>query len=402
MKSKSKLFTKSDIVVIGQNYSTSLALIKAAGEADYSCIEVICSGSIPTKKKFSLSPDQVSKYTKRVIRIPRIDSAQVAKDLVIHLGSDEKKVVLPADDFCAEMLDSNKRLLSHYFLFPQVCDNNHRLSDYLNKGFQKELALHHGIATAMNWSIPIYKGIEPNIPADIIYPCITKPRSSVGMPKSYIQKCDNLEQLRELLRKISANCSCEILVEQYIAVETEFTIPGISDGHKVYIPAFIRKTLIGRGDHRGVTICGRVESANRYDEIRNKLVRLMEEIQFSGNFDIEIFYSNNRFYLNEINFRNGAGGYGLTKAGLNLPAIYIQSLLDALPISLPNCGFEEKTFVNDKAALDYYTAGFCSYMEYRKIKKKEIHFIDDSSDWRSKLSFKLLATKLVFKTLVKN
>lgn len=395
-----------EVIIIGQNYNTSLGLIKSIGEGGFRCATVKFKRKASTLRAYlqvPFSPDICSKYVKKWVQIPREPEETLIQGLIDNFGDKtNKKLILPADDYCAHVLDKNHLLLTEYFHVPHITDGEHSLGYYMDKQNQKTIADKCGIDVSKTWSVKITKGVNPIIPNDIVYPCITKPQSSIGLPKSYIQKCNNQTELQTLLNQISQKSSCEILVEEYIKVEEEFTIPGISNGTDVLIPSFLKKIVIGKGSHKGVTICGKVENSNRYSKECSKLVTLMQNIGFTGVFDIEVLKSGNKFYLNEINFRNGAAGLSLTKAGINLPSIYVSHLLNGTPLNFSYSQFKELTFVNDKAALEYYLAGECSKSEYKDlINKVSIRLIDNKDDKGAQLSFNMLRYKALLSKSIK-
>lgn len=391
----------SEVIIIGQNYNTSLGLIKSLGEGGFKC------GTVKFKRKKSfvrnllqipISPDLCSKYVDKWVTIPREPETTLINGLISNFGDKtHKKIILPADDYCAFALDNNYHLLSEYFHVPHIINRIHSLKYYMDKQNQKVIAKSSGINISKTWSVNIEKGKRISIPKDVIYPCITKPQSSIGLPKSYIQKCNNEDELFSLLNHIADETSCKILIEEYIEVEEEFTIPGISDGVNVVIPAFLKKIVIGRGAHKGVTICGKVEDSKLYQEECSKLISLIKNVGYTGIFDIEVLKSKDKFYLNEINFRNGAAGLSLTKAGINLPVIYVHNLSNGTQIVVSCPQFKELTFVNDKAALEHYLADECTKYEYNKIVNDvKVRLIDNTDDRLAQLSFKLLRIKSLF------
>jgi len=391
----------NEVIIIGQNYNTSLGLIKSLGEGGFKCATVKFKRNksfVRNLLQIPISPDLCSKYVDKWVTIPREPETTLINGLISNFGNKtHKKYILPADDYCAFALDNNYNLLSEYFHVPHIINRIHSLKYYMDKQNQKVIAENSGINISKTWSINIKKGERISIPKDVIYPCITKPQSSIGLPKSYIQKCNNKDELFSLLNHFANETSCKILVEEYIEVEEEFTIPGISDGVNIIIPAFLKKIVIGRGAHKGVTICGKVEDSKLYQEECAKLISLMKNIGFTGIFDIELLKSRDKFYLNEINFRNGAAGFSLTKAGINLPFIYVNNLLKGIPLAVSCSQLKELTFVNDKAALEYYLVDECTKSEYyRIINDVNVRLIDNTDDRLAQLSFKLFRLKSLF------
>lgn len=383
----------NQVIIIGQNYSTSLGLIRSFGEDGYDCFVARCApGSTDNLKHAFTKPDVFSRYVKKAISIDRKTKQHVVDRLISEFSnSEKKKILVPADDYSAALISEFSDKLSPHFFFPDIKEKKYNVDYVMDKNRQKEFAEFCGIHVARNWTISIDKDKDLSLPQNIEYPCILKPLASVGLPKSYIQRCDSKEQLSSLLQRIASERSCKLLVEQFIPVEKEFTIPGISDGNQVYIPAFLEKTLISEGAHKGVTIQGIVRKSSDFCSVHKQLIRLIQSIKFDGIFDIEILFSNGKYFFNEINFRNGAAAYALTRAGINLPAVWARSKTENSALQIDDSVAKNLTFVSDKAAYEYMLAGYCTKREYRNIcKSADLLLIKNGHDWKSTIAFELL------------
>lgn len=386
-----------DVVVIGQNYSTSLGLIQATGEAGFSCGLVKSVVNVPK----ALTPDLASNYVVRYVICHRHRDQECMKALIEEFSSKEKRLVLlPSDDYSVALIDRNREQLAKHFYLPQIAGGAGSLVHNMDKFHQGKIALSVGLQTANNWTI---KAGSTTLPDDIIFPCITKPQVSIGSPKSYIKKCVSAEELRTVLEEIGSNKPCDVLIEEFVEVRQEFTVPGVSINGEVIIPAFIKKTLIGKGIHRGVTISGKVLSTSHFPKrIIDTLKSFVVEMAYEGIFDIELFLTDNGFYFNEMNLRYGAAGYSLTRAGINLPALYVRSCANqqsVLPNSLQRDGL---TFVSDKAALDYLISRHIGYRTYRKlVGEADFRFLVDNKDKGARNAFKKIERKVVISNIIK-
>lgn len=385
-----------EIVVIGKNYSTSLGIIKAVGEAGNKVIAI----RPYEKKKPSLAPEASSRYVEKVEYVQCEDEKKII-DLLIHkVAADRKKrLVIPTDDASASLLDKHADVLKDYFFVPQCNDRPGDLTFYMDKGVQKEYAKKCDIDVAEGWTIDVKNG-KYNLPSNIIFPCYMKPQVSIGAPKSYIRKCDDIQELICYLEEIAQKGDCCILVEQYIAIEKEYVVPGISCGQMVVIPAFIEKIKIGSGAHKGVTMKGRVVSPSTSDDLRDKLVAFVKCFHFKGIFDIEILESGGRFFFNELNLRNGAATYGITASDVNLPDIFCKYMLEGIePTQDQACTFG-KVFVSEKVELEAFRDGYLSWKEYRNdVKESDIRFIKDCKDIKPYLQFRILEGKAIMKRI---
>lgn len=400
--SKNKINTRSDkmnkklpIVVIGQNYCTSLGIIKALGEAGFR-VEV---GRRTIGKSHFSTPDMKSKYVDKAIYLHTGSDDEMIKSIIENFApSYDRKIIIPTDDFCVALIDRYYDELSIYFILPNVKNKQGAVSRLMDKSLQNELAEKSGIKVASSLIIQISSKDNIVIPENTPYPCLIKPIESVGHPKSYIQKCENREELITKISKVAQKQDCSMLVEQFIDIEKEYTIPGIAIGDDVIIPAVIEKFRTGDGEHKGVTISGKVRNSNIIGDIVGKLKAFVGGTGFQGIFDIELMQSKDELFFNEINLRNGAAGYSLTKSGINLPAMYVDYLTNQIEQESQEQFTPELTFVNEKAALENYISGFCSFRTLIKtITNADIKFILISNDINVYLRFCLISLGLIIR-----
>lgn len=373
------------VLVIGKNYSTSLGIVRALGCMGIK-VDVIRCG------QDRLCPELCSKYICNWYKSKSSSDNDVMEALQIYKSKykkdDYKILVIPSDDASARFLDQNYNTFKNDFIVPQAGTQAGDLARYMDKNCQKKLAEASGLSVAKGWSVFISEDGTYNIPNDISYPCYTKPQISVGFPKSYIKKCDTKEQLETLLTEVAQNYTrAEILVEEYIEIDKEYVIPGVSLGQSSCIPAFIEKCSIGKGQHKGVTESGSVISSKQFASTKEKLSMLMKKVALFGLFDIEMIESQGILYFNELNLRNGAATYGVTMAGVNLPYLLV---------SFYNNGFDdfEKidikntiTFVSEKVAFDDYRAGYSTWNDYKNKIKKRSRFLLDWHDIKPYLCY---------------
>lgn len=389
-----------DIVVLGQNYSTSLGLIQAAGEAGYG-IGVVHCAAYPVKHR---PLETRSKYVLDYMIVPnRSDEQQVLSMLISRFSSKNRKVVLlPADDFSAGLLDRNLLELEKYFALPNSRHSAGGIIRCMDKGIQSTMAVAAGLSTAKWWQIVLDYGKAPIIPDDVIYPCITKPLISIGSHKTYIRRCDNRDSLETFLKEIVRDRPCTILVEEYIDIEEEYTVPILAIGEEVFIPAFLKKKRTGEGVHKGVTIVGTVISSGHFPQVVDSMKRMVRQAGLQGIFDIELLQNGNTVYFNELNLRNGAAGYSLTRAGINFPAMWINYCQrHQLPKS--KLHFKEGlTFINDKALIENYGAGYMSWIDYRRlIHYADFRFLFDSGDATIKREILKIEIKTILSRILK-
>ena len=397
------------VIVIGRNYSTSLGVIRAMGKAGYSTTIIKSVAKTPK----SPTPELVSKYIEKFYCSS--GEEEILRCLKKLADKNVKKLVIPTDDVCAAYLDEHYDKLSRYFYLPSLDGQQGKLTQLMDKYAQKSYVRACGLKCAESVVVEVTSDGKFSIPDEVVYPCYTKPLLSIGNPKGYIKRCDTKEELKALLEKVAKNGENRILVEEYLDIEAEYVVPGAAfaagrsdEGNSapqsdVIIPALIKKTKIGSGEHKGVTMMGVIaEESDAVSAVRKKLCKLLSDIKMTGLFDIELIYSRGEFYFNELNLRYGAAGYGITAAGVNLPGIYADYMLKgSVPAESkirPGAGF-----VSEKVALDDFRAGFSSWSEYKKnLKSAEIRFIrsdDDPAPYKiyKKLEFKSRIRRIVNK-----
>lgn len=390
-----------DIVVIGQNYSTSLGLIQAAGEAGYG-VGVVHSTVHPVKHQ---PLETKSKYVRDYIIIEnRAEENRLLSLIIDRFSSNGQKVVLlPSDDYSAALLDRNLSELEKYFYLPNSSNTAGEIIRCMDKGRQAKMAIEAGLPKAKCWEIVLDGGSEVAIPDGIVYPCITKPLRSISTPKTYIRRCNNGSELRELLTLINLERPCPVLIEEFINVDTEYTVPILSMGGSVVIPAVLEKFSTGSGGHKGVTIAGKVVSSLHFTDVVNKLKILIKKAELQGIFDIELFKSGDNFFFNELNLRYGAAGYALTRAGVNIPALWIEYCNNKQLLSEDFHLSDGLSFVSDKAAIESLDSGYLRLRDYRRlVSSVDFRFLVDNSDTPVNQGFRRIERRTIFYRMIKS
>ena len=234
-----------------------------------------------------------------------------------------------------------------------------------------------GLNVAEGW-IAIFEDGEYHIPQGITYPCFTKPNESYKRPlKHLMKKCCNEQELISHLNEISKVSHDTILIEQYIKIEKEYGILGVSIEEKVVIPAIILKT----SNYHGVTATGVISPIDSKKDLREKLCQFIEKLNLTGLFDIDMYESNGILYFNELNLRFGAGGFAVVKAAINLPQLFIEHFrgIDIKTNIAPV--FAKQTFASDKVCFEKFKAFHWSLSEYKKnINSVDFTFLNQEFD----------------------
>ncbi len=369
MKSGAK---KPLAIVMCRNYSMRLGIARAAGMAG--CDVVV----IQTQRRdINPSIDIVSKYVveSKLSREP--DSTALIETIMGYRTAERPVILLPSDDWTASVVDSHLDILSHHFLTPHVEHRQGAVLEIMDKWRQKELARAAGANVAKGW-ICHHEKRGYIIPDDVTYPCFTKPvESYTGPMKSYLQRCENKEQLQNLLQSIPTTYQKDILIEEYHAIDKEYAVLGLSLGDHSIIPAFIQM----ESSMEGVTATGSVHPISQLPEMEEVLTRFMASTHLTGLFDIDLYESGGKIYFNELNARYGASGYAVTKGVANLPELFIRHILGEPEYSNIPSKFPVQTFANEKVCLDMLYMGLVGYHQYKRwLNEADIRFIQQPDD----------------------
>lgn len=344
---------KQKVIVLGRNYTSRLGMIRAAGMVGYQVIVIKTEhGSGYKKEKI----DQSSKYVYDYYCAPEPNEDELVAILNEKCKSESfKNIIIPTDDYTASVIDRRQKDLEDNFLFPNINHEPGAVVYYMNKELQKELARKVGLHVAEGWNAR-FDGKKFEIPEGVFFPCFVKPRISFEGSKFYMKKCCTQQELENHLESVAEDLvkkkkQTDLLIEQFINIEKEYVISGVTNGKDVLIPIFIEKGLI----HLGVTGTGTLNSCSRFEVEANKLQEMVKGFSFVGLIDIEMYESNNVMYFNELNMRFGAAGYAVTAVGINLPNILIQELQGKGPeYVVKDRSFVGKQFASEKVCYQEY------------------------------------------------
>lgn len=311
------------IIVIGGTHHNTLSIIRCLGRVGYS-INLILIG----KKSFVSK----SKYINRIFIIA--EESQIPQLLIKNYCNEENSpIIISCSDLVQNCIDCNyDNLKNHFVVFN--CKKQGCLTYYMNKQIQDSAAESVGFLTPKSF-------VYDNDLEEAIYPCMLKPVESInGGKKVFI--CENKEQANQSISQFDIDT--KIQVQQYIKKDYEIVILGMSTQHGIYIPGFIRK----HRDYDGGTLYSETFSIDNLPiDVVDKCKKLVSGIGYEGLFGIELIVSNSRYYFIEINLRNDATTYALAIAGVNLPALYVNSYKtggDSIP---------ESKVKNIKAIVDF-------------------------------------------------
>lgn len=391
---------KQKVVIIGHGYLSRLALIRSLGQAGYDVLVIVTMyGTVSTKKPF----DCYSKYVSDVQYCNAKDGESLIKILQEYCVFDgQKTIIIPDSDWSASIIDDKKEALSEHFLFPCVNDKGIGVTDWMDKERQKKLARTIGLAAPHTTTLHITGG-ETLTLSDIDYPCFTKALTTKGGGKQWFRRCVNEEELSKALASFSKSGDADILVEDYIDIEKEFAVVGLTDGVSVIIPGVIQ-FIENCQSHLGIARKGKILPIDGFEKLIELFKEYVKETHFVGLFDIDFLYSKGEFFFCEMNFRYGGSGYAYTKSGINLPAMFVEMMLGRLNLhdAADMAIREERTYVNERMLLDDLKARHISIRDFnRSINRSDIRFVPDSVDKKPEKFFRKLVIKGEIKYILK-
>lgn len=396
------------VVVIGNSFTSRLAVIHAL--ASMGCeITVVCIGFFPELRRGktpSIPADCHSRYVSRVLFFERNEGREGLVRLLLNKCADtkEKVLLIPTSDFSVVAIDTNQNLLEKSFVFSHIRHKEGAIEQWMNKEQQKMQARKVGLTAPASIVLKSTNNTY-QIPEGIHFPCFTKPLASIDGGKQCQRRCNTQEELQNVVNKAERLGIKELLVEDYIQINTEYAVLGWSDGENVHIPAII-SFIEGSKSHKGIAMLGKVMPVAGFESLLAQFKSLILSIGYVGIFDIDFFESNGAFYFAEINFRIGGSCHAVTAAGVNLPAIMVRNMQNQ-PSTINNELISRTyTFVNERMCLDDWYQGYISsYSYHQRIKSADISFVVDPEDSAPTESFnreyrcKLFSPKRIVKRI---
>lgn len=348
------------VVIIGKNYSTTLGVVRSLGMAGHE-VWLLHTGWSKEPVPFIAAK---SKYVKRYEYAYVRDIDNVLNILLTKYKKEGEKIVLiPTDDVNTQTVDVNAEVLSQYFYLPSINKRCGEIDRFMDKAIQKAFAKKCGFNVAQSCMVNI-RNKEYTIPQEISYPCITKPVLSNNSNKKDICTCSNLEQLRIALDRLAQRGDFDVMLEEYLTIEDEFTVTGYSWGKECFLPYVIKKIRTAV-NHKGVTSIGELQQPDNYDFIQT-IKLFLSNLCYYGLCDIEIIKSNGKFYFNEMNLRGGAPLFAITRAGVNLPDLLVKRYYGEVIQESFSSYSTPPRFVSEKAEFEDYLSRDVTFGKYLK------------------------------------
>lgn len=290
------------IIIVGATHHNTLGLIRCIGRAGLRADLILIDRLLSYVAK--------SKYLDNIYLI---NSENQLVDILLAKYADcqSKVIILPCSDLSASILDENFNLLKNRFIFPNAGKQG-RLTRFMNKHLQAELALEVGFLTPQSFELDKIRS----------YPCLLKPAESINGGKN-IQICNNEQELPEAIKCF--NGDTKLLAQEYLRKDGEIVLLGFSVNGEVSIPGVVIK----HRDFKGSTLYSEVKSADYVDSSLIESAKvLIGKMNYEGLFGIEFILKDGKYYFIEANLRADATTYSLAIAGVNLPQLYISAIAE--------------------------------------------------------------------------
>lgn len=321
---RKKLF-KNRAIVIGGNHLNTLGVVRSLGEMGVPVYLILTSkkGGYVNKSRYVTQSWEVNCLEDDVINI-----------LISNFISDRyKPVIIPTSDFAMKVIDCNYNMLRQKYIVPNAGCTEGKVVELMNKSIMNKIAVEAGFNIPESWELD-FDSTGIFIPKEIVYPCIVKPLCSIEGKKSDINICQNRSELKNSLLRLKDDYN-RVLVQEYIYGKNDRMLEVIGcitlNKGMAIMPGVIKK-IREYPLNAGSTSYAVVTKDCEYID-KGSISNLMKRICFRGIFDMEFKYANGKIYFIEVNFRNGAPGYVLTKMGINLPYLWY---LEAIGVNIDN------------------------------------------------------------------
>jgi len=302
-------------IVFAIEHYNPLGIIRSLGEAGVNPVYIAVNGRV-----------RVASASKYISKCFPVESVEEGYDVLIKefgdvYESEEKPLIFCSDDKTIGFLDQQYNSLKDRFLFYNAGKNG-RINEFMDKKKILDLAVKHGV--------PVLKSrvlMHGEVPDDLEYPIITKAISpNSGAWKADVHICENAEELKTAYDNIE---SPEILVQRFINKKTEMAIEGFCANHGKDFFGSIQSNYqyVIKGYYSPFMYCKNFDDI----DLGKKLNAMMEEIGYEGIFEIEFLVDqDDSLYFLEFNFRNSTWSYASTVAGMPLPMLWADGMIDGV------------------------------------------------------------------------
>ena len=290
--------------------------------------------------------------------------------LMEYASIDDRQIVLfPTDDVTMAIIDRNRDNLRQHFIMPCINKGEGSILEYMDKNIQSDMASRAGLSTPEQTVVSLKSNYEAKC-EEVKFPCFVKPVDSISGYKTEMKKCKDFHELISHLNWLkSAYSGRNIIIQEFLDIEHEYDVAGVSKPDGILIPGVIEKTRTAMYE-RGVAMCGRMVGSEVLGDLLPKISDMIRNIGYVGMFDIDLIKCRENIYFGEINFRSGGLNFAYFLNGVNLPDIYIRSITDNEDGAEKSMKCETgKSFIYEKVAWEDYIHGYINHRELKEFVK---------------------------------
>lgn len=157
------------------------------------------------------------------------------------------------------------------------------------------------------------------------FPVILKPRASVLGRKADIAVCYDIQEYDSACQRFRNNACYDVLQQEFVSgceIE-EIAVPGVCVNLEDSLVAGVvhKRRIAGNGSTCFADFCP------DFDDLPLAPIRnFISRSRYQGIFDMEFLKVEGHYYFIECNYRNGAYGYAVSRAGINLPVLWTTKL----------------------------------------------------------------------------
>lgn len=308
---------KATAIVIGGGTYNDLGVIRSCGETGMNVVSIT-----PLKL---VMPIYKSKYIYKHISID-INNEDILFGTILKSCKEVagKVYLYPTTDFSAYVVDKYYDRFGIECIVPNSAGN---LKQLMSKDIQTDYAHNARLLTPQTkrFNIEYVDTIDFNVP------CIIKPLMSINGEKSDISICRSEDELLNVVRSYKLKKQFQIIVQELIESPylQEIAVPGVSlqSGEIIIKGIVLKKRIRGNGSTVYAVYEPEIDA-----NLKMSIINFIRSTDYKGIFDIEFLNVGDKYYFIECNFRNGAYGYAITKAGFNLPGIVSGVSEDSKPV----------------------------------------------------------------------
>lgn len=304
-------------VIIGLYGPNALGLVRSLGEEEIPMIGIRVKSQDPSIAMYSKYLDPKDVYTVETFADITDTLAKIAN--IYHITRENKGIVFVSDEDPFELLYKHYSKLEEFYKLPIIPERDP--IELMDKITNVYLAKGSAFGIPESCRLSQYKPLE----AETV---ITKSVNSIVGDKRdmFLLSREELEnQLPELRKRYSKT---DLIIQEYFKPEKlqDFvSINAYCDKDSNGWVSGMYKRIHARASNNSLS--ARIYSTSYESfsdiELENAAVKLVEQLRFPYPINIDLVYNREKkkYYILEINLRQGMDHYGQTKAGHNLPAI---------------------------------------------------------------------------------